>query len=393
MKNLNSKRFVLASLTLSVTCLISAQANVGATNIHAESFDFYHKNWQLVCDNTRTCRAVGYHDTYSDDYNPVALMLKRNAGANQRVRAYVMFGDNLYGDQVEGPVFDSASSIELFVNDTSYGKVLKRSEIDSMGAGAWELTTKQTHALINTLPTSSKIDFKQCIQGICEDYVVSDAGSTAVLLKMDEAQGRVGTKGAIVKRGNKSESSVLPALPIPVVHAVTIDDEKMQRDSDDALFAKLESKMDNLAIATLRTTDNYETSDYCNLLTEEESDFNRDFKGWHFTRLDKNKLLASHDCWMGAYNFGTGYWVMNDKPPYQVKLVTDSGVSYSQGVISLSHKDRGIGDCWNGASWRWAKTNRGMEFVKVEEFNTGMCKGIAAGGAFVLPTLVTEVIE
>ncbi|WP_434353374.1 DUF1176 domain-containing protein [Psychrobacter sp. HD31] len=389
MKNLNSKRFVLASLTLSATCLISAQANVGATNIHAESFDFYHKNWQLVCDNTRTCRAVGYQDDYTDDNqisNPVALMLKRNAGANQRVRAYVMFGDDPYfmEDAEKIPNCKLTSPI-ITINDKSFGSLGTPDKEDY----SYELTTKQTHELINTLPTSSKIEFVVD----CYHYQVSDKGSTAVLLKMDEVQGRIDTKGAIVKRGNKSESSVLPALPTPVVHAVTIDDEKMQRDSDDALFAKLESKMDNLAIATLRTTDSYETSDYCNLLTEEESDFNRDFKGWHFTRLDKNKLLASHDCWMGAYNFGTGFWVMNDKPPYQVKLVTDSGVSYSQGVISLSHKDRGIGDCWNGASWRWAKTNRGMEFIKVEEFNTGMCKGIAAGGAFVLPTLVTEVIE
>ncbi len=396
MKNLNNKKFVLASLTLLTTCLLSAQANVGS---QAQGFEFEHKDWQLVCDNTRTCRAVGYQnqDSFVDNTYSVALMLKRKAGMNQRVRAYVMFSDNLYDDQAQSVDLDSSNThltrIELSINDIDYGKVTKLSKTQSMGSDAWELTTKQTHALINTLPTSSQIEFKRCTQGTCNNYVVSDAGSTAVLLKMDEMQGRVGTKGAIVKRGNKPESSVLPALPVPIVHALKIDDVKMQRDSDDALFAKLENKMDKLAIAALNITDDYQASDYCDLLTEETSDFNKDYKGWRFTRLNNHQLLASHDCWMAAYNFGTGYWLMNDKPPYQVKLVTDSGVDYTNGNIFLSHKGRGVGDCFSVAKWQWAKTKKGMDFVKTEEFNTGMCRAIAAGGAFVLPTLVTQVIE
>ena len=46
------------------------------------------------------------------------------------------------------------------------------------------------------------------------------AGASAVLLKMDEVQGRVGTPGALVRRGAKPESSVMAPVPAPVVKAV-----------------------------------------------------------------------------------------------------------------------------------------------------------------------------
>jgi len=40
-----------------------------------------------------------------------------------------------------------------------------------------------------------------------------------VLLKMDEFQGRLDTPGALVRKGNKSESSALPPLPAPEIKA------------------------------------------------------------------------------------------------------------------------------------------------------------------------------
>ncbi|RYD40495.1 MAG: DUF1176 domain-containing protein, partial [Verrucomicrobiaceae bacterium] len=47
-------------------------------------------------------------------------------------------------------------------------------------------------------------------------WTLSLSGLNAVLLKMDEAQDRIGTPGALVRRGNKPESSVLAPVPPPV---------------------------------------------------------------------------------------------------------------------------------------------------------------------------------
>jgi hypothetical protein len=104
-------------------------------------------------------------------------------------------------------------------------------------------------------------------------------------------------------------------------------------------------------------------------------------------RLTHDKLLVSHACWMAAYNSGDGYWVVDAKPPYSAVLVTTSATDYADGVISSAQKGRGIGDCFSSATWTWD----GKSFVQTSATTTGMCRQIAAGGAWDLPTLVTKV--
>lgn len=42
-----------------------------------QGFSFAHKDWELACDNTGTCRAAGYGVTMGE----VSVLLTRNAGA------------------------------------------------------------------------------------------------------------------------------------------------------------------------------------------------------------------------------------------------------------------------------------------------------------------------
>ncbi|MBV2132078.1 DUF1176 domain-containing protein [Pseudomonas sp. MAP12] len=51
---------------------------------------FTHHNWQLACDNTRTCRAAGYQS--DDDQLPVSVLLTRKAGPQQPVTGQVKLG-------------------------------------------------------------------------------------------------------------------------------------------------------------------------------------------------------------------------------------------------------------------------------------------------------------
>ena len=50
-------------------------------------------------------------------------------------------------------------------------------------------------------------------------------------------------------------------------------------------------------------------------------------------------------------------------------------------------KGCGLGDCWSVAEWTWD----GQTFVQGATWDTGMCRLIAPGGAWQLPTLVTTV--
>jgi len=54
---------------------------------------FSHHDWEIACDNTRNCRAVGYQSEEGGENLPLALLLERAAGANQAVTAQLMLGD------------------------------------------------------------------------------------------------------------------------------------------------------------------------------------------------------------------------------------------------------------------------------------------------------------
>jgi hypothetical protein len=106
-------------------------------------------------------------------------------------------------------------------------------------------------------------------------------------------------------------------------------------------------------------------------------------------RLSADKLLVSQACWRAAYNTGDGYWVVNDRAPYQPRLVTTSGAGDDVRTIVESHRGRGLGDCFYTTSWGWT----GTQFVKTDVSSTGLCRLVSAGGAWEMPTLVSKVQE
>lgn len=102
-------------------------------------------------------------------------------------------------------------------------------------------------------------------------------------------------------------------------------------------------------------------------------------------RLTKTKLLVSTRCWLAAYNAGSGYWVIEDRPPFRPVLVTADANAFDAGTLAAEHKGRGLGDCWYSTSWIWD----GRSFVRSGQHSTGQCKGFP-GGAWSLPTFVSE---
>lgn len=326
---------------------------------------FGHGNWELACDNTRTCRAAGYHsEDAGDDENdgageprPVSVLLTREAGPHTPVKGELQIGNP--GEAEETDRLPPKLDLTMRINGQPHGKVM-------ISHGKWtvDLAPQQTQALLAALSRDSRIEWSDGKY----TWRLSDKGGAAVLLKMDEFQGRIGTPGALVRKGRRDENSVPPPVPAPVVVAVVPDDKIIQLPK-----AGLESLR-----AALKTS-----SDECEGL-EEAGDLENEIT---VRRLSGGKLLASTLCWRGAYNQGDGYWVINARPPYAPELVTTSASGYSQGVIDASQKGRGIGDCWAFEDWTWD----GRRFVHTREGDSGECNGIAPGGAWSLPTLVTTV--
>ncbi|PLM43512.1 DUF1176 domain-containing protein, partial [Klebsiella michiganensis] len=89
-----------------------------------------------------------------------------------------------------------------------------------------------------------------------------------------------------------------------------------------------------------------------------------------------------------AYNDGYATWVVDKAFMTQPQLVTTDASSYADGVLTFFNKGRGIADCISGEERVWD----GKTFVQSLKYSTGDCREIAPGGAWMLPTFVSQVI-
>ncbi|MEJ8835982.1 DUF1176 domain-containing protein [Ramlibacter sp. AN1133] len=335
-----------ARLALRMLAVFAALAAGGA----CAGVQFSHKDWELACDNTRTCRAAGYQP---DEAPPaVSVLLTREAGPARPLSAQVAIGT--YDDSKATAM---PAQVEVTIGGRSFGAIALKAD-----DGTGTLNATQVAALLQGLLRSDDIAFV----AQRERWRLSSDGAAAVLLRMDDVQGRLGTTGALVRKGGNGEQGVLPPVARPVVRTAAISGA---------------APREALAIAVLRSL--RKAPDDCPDL-KEPSEAPR---AW---RLDAHRVLVSARCWLAAYNFGYGFWVANDKPPYRAVAVTYNGTEFEpeRSRILSMQKGRGLGDCFAMEHWVWD----GARFVHTEEATTGMCRLVAAGGPWMLPTLVSEVV-
>ncbi|OUY08423.1 DUF1176 domain-containing protein [Acinetobacter populi] len=349
--------FYLGLLPFSVLFSVFAYAENGIY--------FSHQDWEIACDNVGTCQAAGYQANDGD--MPASILLTRKAGAKQAVTAEFVLSTYEQHAPVE------AKSLKLYSNNIDLGQVNLDSDDGELITG--KLSSKQVQALLANSQQKQNIQFKNAEQ---QQWQISDLGMTAVLLKMDDVQKRVGTTGALIKKGTASEQNVLKAKALPIIHYVKIDPKPIRRIQPEQPEYK---KLAQILFKSLKDPES------CEVIVDGDQ--------WHtdarepidIARLTADKVLVSTFCWRGAYNEGYGYWVMNKNLTGPAENVTTAASDFDQGIIYSSQKGRGIGDCWSIAQWVW----NGQKFVQSEDFWTGMCKGIAAGGVWELKQISTIV--
>ena len=355
----NTKNRVLSASLAMISVMATSPASFAASAV-----EYTNKDWQVVCDNTRTCRMAGYQADISSDF-AASILLTRLAGANAEITGEIKLGGGNKGSSKALLELGNRHRVALFIN----GKDLGETSSSSLGAGYAKLTTTQVNALLASLTKASKIEL--VVRN--SRWQVSDKGATAVLLKADDAQGRVGTASALITaNASKSNSGVLAPEAMPQLRLVT--PEQVANVNSNKDFSLKASQLSAMMQSTINDT----TGD-CPKLSNKSP--------WRVNRLNSTQLLAQHSCWSGAYNTGDGMWVINDRAPYNPKLVTTNSTGYDKGVISAVQKGRGIGDCTATSEWVWT----GKSFAKSYEGTTGLCRLVADGGAWKLPTYVTEV--
>jgi hypothetical protein len=316
---------------------------------------FEHHDWQLVCDNTRTCRAAGYQ---SDDMidSPIGLVFTRKAGANEPVSAELYLRSTAVDIESADKFIAS-----LYINNKFLGNI-------SVDRGSAKMTPNQTNDLLSSFKSPSKIEVKF---GKFK-WTLSDKGSTAVLVKMDEYQGRIGTVGAILKKGPKDESGVLPLLMPPTIIAASTPvqiraDEEFAKTYYNDLYPALQYSLRKDSVCALH--DDYDEDEKPELTS---------------IRLSQTRFIIYTQCWAGMYNQGIGFWIVNSSPPFKATLITDSGSDYAEGQIWAHQKRRGLGDCWYSDEWTWD----GKKFIHTVQNAASLCKGFL--GDFLLPRIVTK---
>ena len=323
---------------------------------------FTHKDWHLVCDNTRTCRAAGYSDWGLNE--TASVLLTRKAGPGQPVTMQMKVSFKDYDWTGTAPL-----SLAMHAGEGHHGSVVVAADT-LLG----ELSAQQVQAVLATLQGDEGPRWS----GPGQDWQLSTAGANAVLLKMNEFQGRTGTPGALVRKGGKPESSVLPALAPPVVAV-----PPLPRAARETLLPVAMTK------ALLPQLLKKLGKDGCEMLEHPEPpDEQDDRHGVPYVMavpLSGGKLLVSTLCYRAAYNANTGYWLVNRHAPYRPQLVTTRATAYADGILQLQHKGRGLGDCWEQKQWAWD----GRRFVPTLVTDVGPCRGVPGG--WDLPTFVATV--
>ena len=351
---------------LSVCCFMALSSTSFAQEIKGISFS--HQDWEIYCSNTGTCRAAGYHNESSDDY-PASILLTRQAGKAQQVTGEFALGDGFTEPQIPK---NQLKNIHFYVNGKDLGAVLvDGTEFPLMG----RLTAAQVNGLLQQASGKADIVFKNNRL----QWNISDAGMTATLLKMDDFQKRVGTTGALVKKGKMSEVKVLAAQPKLVV-------KQVKTASKPYLTLQPNSKQYQSVYKSLMAAQPTPKQDgFCEGVYSSDGVKPQSIELY---KLSNKKVLATTLCWRGAYNEGYGAWVLDESLTGKAIFVTEHASDFGDGIIGSSQKGRGIGDCWSSDEWVWD----GQKFVHTKDMWTGMCKGLAAGGVWELDLIESVVI-
>ena len=316
-----------------------------------------YQDWDLVCDNTGTCRMAGYQDESSD---PVSILFTRAAGENAAVEGkltIVPFGEADRDVQV-------GQDIEIWLNGKSLGTVKHISD-DAPD----KLTEEQTKALLSGLKKESEIRLtygKTTLK-------VSDKGAAAAMLKMDEFQQRLNTPSALIRLGQEKHAVLAPKVE-PKIDAVSVKNRK-------TIELKLGEKQYDNVLALLR-----KAHDGC---------VDEDLESQDITiyPLTHNKVLAEAFCFKGAYQSTNYYAVLDDKLSKVEQVLAEqyneAGYDEKQGYAFVrgSYKGRALGDCLAGQDAVW----NGKIFIRTSEWTTGSCKGLP-GGTWQLPIFVSNII-
>jgi hypothetical protein len=326
-----------------LTLLLLAYPATGGSAA-AEFSDF--RDWYAACDNLRNCSAYGLQveePTY-------AYMRVERSGAPSASAKITIVAD-VNDKATVALAFDDASLRGLPSGPVAF----KRDGQDSYGRLVIDDPTA-VEMLLASIPKArtlvlSRIDPPGSKKSNPETIEISMPGAVAALSWIDEQQQRLGTTTALIRRGDKSASSIPPQPKAPIVQATKpppTDRAPPPPSMASVLVAKAKALCGDDDETRLKDT----------------------------VRLDRDKSLHSFSCpsSSGAYNIHSVFLIVPDANPqaarpvdfaYPTKIgsiepepgkayvATNAGFDGNTMTLSTFSKGRGLADCGTAEDWVW----------------------------------------
>jgi hypothetical protein len=340
-------RIALPFFALLLLCICATARGEEAAGVH-----FEHGDWEIACDNTLTCRIAGYCAEENDDEGCGSVLITRAAGPDAPLEGKVTLADT--GDDENST---PQNTLTLRIGGKAKGKLKNPRE------GNFSLTSAQIHALLAAARKDGAVEFV----GDAKSFTLSGKGISAVLLKADEVQGRIGTPGALIRKGDKPEESVFPPRPAPVIRVA-----KVSKAPSRQLTAPEIAALQPLLLQDCDANDP-------RIIESSQDDIT-------LTPLDERHALLSMRCFIvGGGEENPAHWVIDSALKEAPKFVVSALHDYNKGVIS-GWIGRAADGCFKTESWVWD----GREFHRSFASNRGMCRHYIW---WHLPTYVTDIIN
>lgn len=311
-------------------------------------------DWQVACDNLRTCNAVGLGPSEGESLGFIDF--RREGAPNAEPQASLVFTFETELQELPLEIaFDPPGSADAFPSDP-------RATIGGDGLLRLEVGKDHLPAFIAALRRAEYLTVRRLDDAPPEQAsaTISLKGSAAALRWMDEQQRRAGTVTALLARGERRASAVPSPPPAPVIAPSPFETRQIAGKAPPD-------------VAALRKA---ACSEFDAQVDGEETGY----------QIAPEIVLWQMPCWRGPYNFSSVFFMKSRSDaaapivferPDDGRLVTDlreivnGEFSEADRSIFFLAKSRGLGDCGARGAYVWD----GRKFALSEWQEMPTCRG------------------
>ena len=293
------------------------------------------RDWWVVCDNVRTCTAMGFQTGEIRFGAGPYVWLRRAPGPDAELEVAVGLG---WADMENGAAAGERARLRVEGRTPrDFDGVVTQNE--DTGVLLVRFRGERALALVAAMTDGERITVTSAGKPMGQ---ISLSGSSASLRFIDDRQGRAGGVTALVAKGPKPASAVPAAPPLPVVRLAPA---VAQDDGEDGLALPP-------ALARLHEVKQ---------CIEDNADEDGGFSNVGRQRLSQTEYLWAVPCGRGAYNFSSRYFIAarDGSSPRSAGLegyddtLVNGGYDPESRTLQAFSKGRGIGDCGDESEWGW----------------------------------------